>query len=249
MIILVSLSLLIPGCAHDNIAQKSSPTELYEKCQKLYEEGEYRKIIEILEVSIFDFRSSDIYEDAEMLLANSYFYNDEYQLALAEFRKVARNFPNSKYSEEIEFMIGRIYYELSPRPDLDQDYTYKAISQLEDFIHYNPAGANIESGLYAEAKDILYKCYNKLAEKKYKNAKLYFKLRKFESAKIYLNDLISEYSHTDWVPKALLLLGEIYMELDEEDEALNTFQRLIDNYPSATKQVDEAKHLIGKIDV
>lgn len=239
----ISLTILILSCAPRMKLQDKSPSEIYKSLKPLFEKGKYKNVIKLLEDKIYSFRGSEYYDDAEMLLAKSYFRNGEYHLAVTEFKKIVRNFPRSKYLEEAKFMICRSYYKLSPRPDLDQNYTREAINQAKSFISNYP-----NSEYKKRAKDVLKKCYDKLAEKKYNNAKLYYKIHKYEAAKIYAKDLIQEYENSSWVPKSLLLLGKAYRKLGNGQKAKQALSRLTSDY-SAHKAAKKAKKLLEQIDV
>ena len=59
----------------------------------------------------------------------------------------------------------------SPDPRLDQSPTYTAISQLQDFLDFYPY-----SDLREEVTDMLFELQNRLVQKEYDSAKLYYNL-------------------------------------------------------------------------
>lgn len=48
------------------------------------------------------------------------------------------------------------------------------------------------------------------------------------------------------LPDALVSLGEVFMDLDRLDEALDLFQRVVENYPTSNAAYD-ARYLVGKV--
>ena len=59
----------------------------------------------------------------------------------------------------------------SPDPRLDQSPTYAALNKLQDFLEFHPY-----SDLSDDVNDMMYELQNRLVQKEYENAQLYYNL-------------------------------------------------------------------------
>ena len=88
-------------------------------------------------------------------------------------------------------------FELTLDHPKDQSATYDALEELQIFIEEYP-----NSKYDSEATEKIESLRNKLALKKYEIAKLYIKSENFDSAKIYLDQLLNQYYDTDYADDA-----------------------------------------------
>ena len=95
-------------------------------------------------------------------------------------------FPNSKKAEEVDYMLCLSYYKQSPKLELEQVNTSKAIGMLQSFISRNP-----ESSRIAEATEIIDKCRVKLELKEYRAADLYYNLGQHRAAALSYTNLLN----------------------------------------------------------
>ena len=75
---------------------------------------------------------------------------------------------------------GKALYLDTPEPRLDQSSTYKAIQELQMFIEYFP-----ESSRKDLAQDMIFELQDKLVEKEYLSAKLYYDLGSYTGNTVY----------------------------------------------------------------
>ncbi|MBN1754661.1 outer membrane protein assembly factor BamD [bacterium] len=235
---LLALNLFTLSCSR-RIKVYQDPHIAYEQAYSAYERGKYTKAIEILEKFVFDFPGTELIDDAHMLLGRSYYRSKQYILAVGEFKRVLDSFGESEYSEEAEYMVGLCYYKESPRSELDQEYTMRAISWLKDFAEYYP-----DSPFYTQADSIIFLCQEKLALKEYKNLELYYNLRKYEAALLYGNLLIEEYSNSEWICPAYLIMIQAHQKLENITEARELIKTLLENCSQA--QILEKANQISK---
>ena len=214
----------------------------FQQAQNAYDKGKYNKAVVILEKFVFDYPGSDLVDDAHMLLGKCYFEQEDYILAVGEFKRLAESFSESEFAEEAEYMVGLCYYSESPRVELDQEYTMRAIEWLENFNEYYP-----DSKFGAKADSIIQLCREKLALKEYKNAELYYKMDKNNAALTYANLLIETYPESEMVCKTLFLLGEIYLKLNETEQAVTYFNKVLDNCSENGETVEKSVNRLKEI--
>jgi len=110
-------------------------------------------------------------EECLFLYAMSAYKMKDYDAAAEVFRKYFTSYPKGQYAEEACYFIGESLYGNVPEPRLDQTPTLQAIKAYQDFMDIFP---------YSERKNLatkrIYELQDKLVEKEYLNAKLYFNL-------------------------------------------------------------------------
>ena len=195
------------------------------------ERAENRKwddAVAALEAFTFQHPTHPRYQEARYRLGDVYFEKEEYITAAAEFARLADDYPGGEWADNARFKVCESYFELSPRPALDQEYTLSAIEHCESLLAYYP-----ESEFAESARAIVGGLRDKLATKTYLVGEYYFKRRAYDSAILSFNTVLSAYPSTDAAPRALLKLYETYEALGYADEAREARERLLREYPES----------------
>jgi outer membrane protein assembly factor BamD len=123
---------------HQKLMKRSSLPVVFREAQKCMT----KKIISAhrLELSKLTYisRATEYEDDVQFLLGMSYFKSEQFLLAIDAFQTLMRNVPNSPYVQEAYFQIAECYYKMSPVPQLDQDYTRRAVIQYQGYIDTYP---------------------------------------------------------------------------------------------------------------
>jgi outer membrane protein assembly factor BamD len=175
-------------------------------------------------------------QEARFRIGETYQGRREWITAAMEFNRLAAEFPAGPWADDARFEVCRSYYQLSPRPQLDQEYTRQAVGHCESLLVYYP-----DSEFVPRAQEILTELVARLAEKEYLVAEDYFRRRAFDSAIIYYESVVSDYPTTVWAPRALLRLVQVYERLDYQPEMQAARDRLLQQYPASP----EARQLSG----
>lgn len=172
--------------------------------------------------------------------ARSYFMQRDYVLAGHYFSALAKDYPNSVYAEEADFMNGYCYYKLSPKPSLDQENTVNAITSLQLFMIKYPSSPRV-----ADARTHIEELRNKLVEKSYLNAKLYYNLGDYKASIIALKNSLNEYPDTKYREELLfLILKSSYLLADNSiySKRKERFQDAVDEYYTFISEFPESKY-------
>ncbi len=183
----------------------------YEKALRMYNNKKYVDATSAFETVLSIGRGSTIAENAQWLLADSYFKTKDYVMAAAEFQRYHGNYPRSERRAEAEFMEGICYVRLSPRYNLDQTDTYKAIEIMQLFIARYP-----NSDKTREAAQHIDQLREKLAQKQHSAGLLYLRLQSYEAAAIYFGLTIDQFPETRWAEISLAKQVESYLLLAEK---------------------------------
>jgi outer membrane protein assembly factor BamD len=180
------LLIFVASCSKVNKVLKSKDVEYkYKMANKYYDNRKYKLAQELLLDVMPFYRDKKEFQDLYYKYAYTAFYQKDYQNAENLFKNFAKDFPNSNFSEEADYMNAYSFFKQSPKAELDQTNTYKAIGLLQTFITNHPNSLRI-----GEATGIIDQLRIKLEEKEFKNAELYYNIGQFKSAAISFDNLI-----------------------------------------------------------
>ncbi len=234
---LLSVSIAL-GCASSTETTILGADDQYARATELFEKGDYTQAVTAFQGFVFNYPQDPRVPDARWMAAESYYRLEDWATAAQEFLNFQRDFPSSERAAEAVYQAGRAYQEMSLRPELDQRDTERAINVYRRLIVEYPASDFVD-----EARQRVEELRNKLAEKVYLNAEFYFDHEDYEAAEIYLTDLISAFSDTDWLAPAYALLARTFCEQGLGDRAADVFSRLGESFPESPAAREAAGEL------
>ena len=190
---------------------------------------------------------TDLGDDAQYYLGESYYKNKEYLLAVAEYEKLTRKMAFSPFVEDARFKICESYRIESPKYYHDQEYTEKAIERYQEFLDDFP-----ESKLNDAAVKSIENLRGKLGKKIYETGILYMKLDEFESAKMTFQSIMNMYYDTEIIQLAYQGMVEALARNREIDEAKSLLSEhenvLVESglYNKAAKTIEKMQRTILK---
>jgi outer membrane protein assembly factor BamD len=219
--------LLVAGCASTKKIGKGTADEQYELARKLYERGKYTDAEEAFRLLVFNHSGVSYIDSVQYFLGMCYFDDEYYILAVSEFRRLVKNFPHSTLADDGQLMIGKSYYLSAPgNVGLDQSDTYTAVTELENFIEDYP-----QSPLIDEATSLLRECKSKIAHKIYKSGEQYYKMGMKTAARVYLEEVVTDFESPEWRGCALYLLAKIDQSEDKLEDSEAKLTNLLREFP------------------
>lgn len=195
-LLLVGVFFFLVSCGeYQQMLKSEDAGEKYAMAENLYNEAEeenskskYRKALRLFEQIVPQYRGKPQGEKVTFLFADTYYKLGDHYLAGYQFERFVSAYPNSDRVEEAAFKSARSYYELSPRFDLDQTDTFKAITELQGYINNYPDGEFLE-----EANVLATELRVKLEKKDYEIAKQYHHTENYKAAIVAFTNFISEH--------------------------------------------------------
>jgi outer membrane protein assembly factor BamD len=231
---LASLALLA-GCASGQPAfSRMSADSLLQYGLGKLEARDWNDAVQALQQFTFQFPAHERYQEARFRLADAYFGKKEFITAIAEYSRLAGDYPQGEYSDDARFRACESYTRLSPRVQLDQQYTQSALDHCESLIAYFP-----DSPFTPRARELADDMRNKLAEKLFLAGDFYLKLGAYDSAVKYFDDTLKAYPNAKVAPRVLFRMFEAYQRMGYADEAKDVRERLIRDFPTS----EEAKRI------
>lgn len=228
-LLVAALALVLAACAKE-LPPDLAPGDLYRIGREAHAERNWQRAIDALQRFLTQDPGNPRSDSAQYLIADSYFNQKQYLTAAAEFLRLAESRPAASLADDSRYRACEAYAKLSPRPELDQEYTVQAIGECRSVRLLYP------NSPYAEpAARQMQELTNKLARKVYLNADYYYRRKAYDSAIVYLEHLIENFRGAAVEPAALFRLQELYSRLGYSQEAEQARQRLLREYPDSAE--------------
>ena len=250
---IIFLTLLIAGCAGNKninkILKNADPDYKLRMAEQFYVKKKYSKAQAVYEDIMPYFRNLQGFEDIYYKYAYCAYYQQDYLNAENLFKNFLELFPNSAHAEELDYMRAYTYYKQSPRAELDQTNTVKAIGLMQVFINTHPGSAKNK-----EAYDIIEKLRAKMETKDYKSAQLYYDLGQFRAAGVSFTALLNMFPESARADEYKLMIIKSYFrfaELSVEEKKQERYEQVvtecnefIDRFPES-KLSKEVEHYLN----
>ena len=153
-----------------------------------YAKKKYRIAQELYQELFPVFKATSKFEELYYKDAYCFYYMKEYRDAENLFKGFLEVFPNSTKAEEVDYLHAYCFYKQSPKVELEQVNTSKAMGMMQTFINTHPGSTRIK-----DATEIIDKSRAKLESKEYRAAELYYNLSQFRAAAIAFANLLNDY--------------------------------------------------------
>lgn len=225
ILIFIIFSIVV-SCTSNKLSSKATLEERMEFGMRLFEKGKYFDAKTQFRIITLSYSGSTIADKAQFYLGECHFNMKEYILSASEYERLIKVYPSSEYVDDAKFKLGLSYFKLSPKPQLDQEYTLQSITHFQEFLedYYT-------SALVPQVEKYLLQARNKLANKIYASAEIYRKMKYYNAAIIYYNKVIEEYYDTSFAPKSLYWIGECNRRIDNYQQAVTAFVEFVKKYP------------------
>ncbi len=233
------LVLSITSCNNLNKIQKSKDYEYkLVKADEFYAKKKYRLANQLYEELFPAFKVTQKFEDLYYKYAYCFYYMDLYRDAENLFKGYLEVFPNSSRAEEVDYMRAYCFYKQSPKIDLEQVNTVKAMGMMQTFINTHPGSPRIK-----DATEIIDLSRAKLEVKEYRGAKLYYNLSQYRAAAIAFANLLNNYPESAKGDEYKLMIVRSYyrfakMSIPEKQEeryekVMTEYEDFADRYPDS----------------
>lgn len=201
-LILIMLAFTLTACSEYQKVMKSTDFEKkFELAQKYYNEENYGKAIDLIEPTLTFSTGTEKGEQILFIYANSLYKTESYVMAGYYFKKFTNTYPNSTLTEEASYMSAYCSYLDSPKPNLDQANTLRAIKEFELFISRYP-----QSNYITDCNQYMDNLRAKLEEKSFINARLYYDMEMYKSAVIALKNSLIEFPDSEYREQMMYLI-------------------------------------------
>lgn len=258
-VILQSAVLLVLVAAITSCKSSKSMTRLLKNpdpayklrmAEQFFAKKKYMKAQQVYEDIMPYYKTGKEFEDIYYKYAYCAYYQQDYLNAENLFKSFMEIFPNSVKAEEVDYMRAYAFFKQSPKPELDQTSTMKAIGMMQTFINTHPGSVRNK-----EANEIIDQCRAKLETKDFKAAMLYYDLGQFRAAGVSFTTLLNSYPESMradeyklWVIKSYYRFAQLSVEekqVERYEQVINECNEFTDRFPDSKlkKEADEYLNL------
>ena len=249
LLFIVIASLTVVSCSKYSKVLKSVDYDYKLRMAEQYYAKEKYKQSQTLYEELFPiFKGTPQFEDLYYKYAYCHYYTGDYMNAENLFKGFLEVFSNSPKAEEIEYMQAYSFYRQSPRPELDQTNTIKAMGMMQVYINTHPGSPRNK-----DAEEIIVKCLKKLEAKENSAAQLYYNLGQFRASALAFNTLINNFPDSPKADEYKLMIIKSYYKFASnsiEERQPERYERVItevqdfqDRYPESKLLKDAERYL------
>ena len=215
MFLIVVFMFSITGCLEwwDGPSGPSTPGTLYINGQEEYQDGDYDDAIELFQRVTEEYPLSEYAIPAEQGIADSYFSDEDYISAEANYSDFMDFHPTSENLPYVMYQIGLCHYRQMLGIDRDQTEAHMAVKSFEKLISRFPSS---KFSFLAEKK--LKECRRKLGEHEFYVGKFYFNIGQYRAAIGRFKTIEEKYAHLGMGYKTAYFIREAKNRLAEKEK-------------------------------
>jgi outer membrane protein assembly factor BamD len=246
---------VLSSCGEYNKVLKSTDYEYkYEAAKAYFAKGQNSRAATILEELIPIMKGTSNGEESLYMLAMTYYNQGDFVTASHYFNTYYTTYPRGTYTELARFHSGKALYLDTPEPRLDQSSTYKAIDELQMFLEYFPTSNRRDI-----AQNMIFELQDKLVEKEYLSAKLYYDLGAYTGNTVYSStgnnylaavvtaqNILREYPYTQRREDLSILILRAKYDMAKESVLEKKAERMretIDEYYAFKNEFPDSKYM------
>ena len=219
------------GCSQKSLSKilKSGDVEYrLRMAEQFFASKKYAKAQIIYEDLFPLLRNDPRFEDLYYKYAYCMYYQKDFVNAENLFKGFLDVFPKSQRAAEVDFMHAYCFYRQSPRVELDQVPTQKAIGFFQAHLKNYPDSPKSE-----EASQLIEQCYIKLEKKEWNSALLYYNLGSYRASAISFTNLLNHYPQSGNADQYKLMIIKSLFEyalMSVESKQEERFNKVVEEY-------------------
>ncbi|MEO7048364.1 MAG: outer membrane protein assembly factor BamD [Ferruginibacter sp.] len=234
--------LISTSCSKFSKIEKSKDTDYkLTKADEFYANKKYKYAQQLYEELFPSFKGSQKFEDLYYKYAYCFYYDKQYKDAENLFKGYLETFPNSPKAEEVDYMRSYCFYKESPKLELEQVNTVKAMNMMQSFINTHPGSSRIK-----DANDVIDKCKAKLELKDARAAELYYNLTQYRAAALAYTELLNSYPESVKGEEYKLMVVKSYYKfakMSYEIKQIERFEKVTTEYEDFVDRFPDSKLL------
>ncbi len=246
-------ALLFSNCSNYNQVLKSDDYDYkYEAAKAYFAQGKYTKAYTILEDLYMLMKGTDKGEESLYMLGMCYYNLKDYETASLYLDRYAKSYNKGLYTEIARFYSARADFLESPDERLDQSPTMSAINKIQEFMDFYPY-----SERKPQATDMLYELQDRLVQKEFDSAELYYNLgsytgncvnggSNFQACIITAENALKTYPYTKLREDLyiMILRARYKLAMSSVEEKLDErYRQTIDEYYGFKNEFPDSKYL------
>lgn len=238
---LLLITTLLYSCnSFDKLLKNPDFGFKYREANRLYDEGKYDKAVMLYE-NVYPFYRSTPQDDTIIIqIARSYYHQSDYEMSEFYFNHFREAFPRSGFIEEADYYTALSSYDQSLRPELDQTKTKQAITSFNMYLYKYP-----NSPRRSETEVMVKELEEKIEEKDYLSAKLYYRTEHYKAAIVSLKNFVKTYPDSKFREEVMyLVLRSTYTHAKNSvfEKQRERYQQTVDEYYNLISEFPQTRY-------
>lgn len=242
-----AFALLAAGCSeYTKLMKNGTPSQKYDAAVAFLNAGKNQKAIDVFEMIRPMFMGLPQEDSILYFTGLAYYRQRNFESSGAMFDEFRKTFGRSGLIEDAEFLYADGLFRSSPPPNRDQTPSVRALMAMDEYLERYPRSKHREAML-AQMGGL----QEKLKEKAYLNAKVYYNIGEYKAATVALRNALDQYPDTPHreemlylIVKANHLLASNSLEKLQRERFLDTqgaYYNFVAEYPESrySKEVEK----------
>ncbi len=212
--------MMLSGCtlftwpwAKKTSLSSATPDGLYQQAVGYYQDGSYKKSVEIFQRLKEEYPLSKLAILAELGIADSYFSDKAYFEAELAYREFLNLHPTNENLSYVMYQIGMCHFKQISTIDRDQSETFKALKEFERLTARFPS-----SRFSFMAEKMIRECKRILGEQEFDVGEFYFNIKQYRAALRRFEKIVRDYANVGLDYKVSYYIIESRRLLAEEEK-------------------------------
>ncbi len=159
----------------------------YEAAFNYYNEGKFSKAGSMFESLSVLTNGTERDDTVRFYWGLSNYKYKDYYTAETNFSNFIESYPRSPFASEARYLRLDCLYRSTLRYELDQTPTYKAITEISEYVMEYPDNPHMKT-----CSDMLTDLNERLDKKAYENAKLYYKMEDYKASRVAFRNVLKD---------------------------------------------------------
>lgn len=200
----------------------------YEAAFEYFNNGKYTKAASLFESLAMLTDGTERDDTVRYYWGLSNYRSKDYYTADTNFEKFVESYPRSPFASEARYLRLDCLYLQTLRYELDQSPTYKAMNAISEYILEYPSSSHMQS-----CHDMLVDLNQRLDQKAYEAAKLYYKMEDYLASRVAFRNVLmddSENMYREDILYHIAMSSYKYAQLSVPEKQKERYLTFIDDY-------------------
>lgn len=228
--VFICLLFLAPACSGKKDVRPEGPFDAEKslaKANELIDKKEYEDARKLL----LEVKNRDLTKKfsplAQLRIADTYVKEEDYDLAVEEYRRFLEIYPDHKNASYAQYQIGMTYFTQIDSPERGYGAAARALAEFEKMKQLFPRNP------YKELVDLrIQQCRNIMAEYEFLVGEYYFKKGSYAAALKRYEGLLAKFPDYKKEPVVLMRMALSQKGLGNRDKAVDLLNTLLRKFPN-----------------
>jgi outer membrane protein assembly factor BamD len=212
----------------------------YEAAFDYYNEGKYSKAGSLFESLSVLTNGTERDDTVRFYWGLSNYKFKDYYTAETNFANFLESYPRSPFASEARYLRLDCLYRSTLRYELDQTPTYKAITEISEYMIEFPKTPHL-----ATCRDMLTELNERLDKKAYEAAKLYYKMEDYKASRVAFRNVLKDDSENIYREDILYYIAMSsfkYADMSIPDKQKERYLTFVDDYLNFIGEIPESHY-------